>query len=812
MCVRISFNRAIGRMSRSSEISQQTSRWWQRLHWSGAMVAVIFTFISSHAMAQPFPAEFDLGSLASGDGSTGFVLNGVDIADVSGVSVSVVGDINDDGIDDLLIGASGAYYDVGVYRETYLGGAYVVFGREADDVFPAEIELASLATGDGSTGFVLYGERGIRGDFRSAIVAGSRSSGGDLNGDGIDDLIIGSIDYSYTSSGGGSVYIVYGRSNVSAGFPSEFELDDLVNGDGVPGFVFRGAGRVSGKMGDINGDGIDDLYAAEVGEHADSHVVFGRSEAVGGFPAEFGREWIRSGDGSRGFELGITLEFDEAGYAADMGDINGDGIDDLVLSAPRAKSDNLSSAGEVFVIFGRDAAAGAFPDRVSLVSLERVPSDIGFTLRGSAVADYAGKGIGVGDINGDGVDDIVIGTPGADPGGSDNAGATHVVYGRKGGRDVFPFIFELSSLAEGDGSAGFVVNGIQDQDQIGDMVALGDVNDDGIDDIIVGAKSTGRSAGRGYVVFGRDTTAGEFPAELELASLAEGIGVVLDGLDPIARIYSPGYTAGKSLSAGDINGDGVDDVILGDSWANPGGRDDAGITYVVFGRPDNSSSVANLSIDNNPTAKEGNYLKFNVVLSEPVAENVTFDVDTINGTAVSPNDYLPKTGSRMLAAGQTERTIWVKTIDDDAIELNEKMSLRLSNPTNAQLGDDTAVGIIVDNDDQSNKAQLRVAAASGLEGNSARFKVTLSKPTKNDVRVKVTTFSGSAIEGEDFKEKRGIRIIPAGTTQKTIFVELYNDELQESTEHFTLQVTAQSNNVINADDGLAEGTIADSSE
>ncbi len=239
----------------------------------------------------------------------------------------------------------------------------------------------------------------------------------------------------------------------------------------------------------------------------------------------------------------------------------------------------------------------------------------------------------------------------------------------------------------------------------------------------------------------------------------------------------------------------------------------------LYDRPENSFSIfvlrradtqpALLSIDNRPSAKEGNYLKFKVKLSKPTPDNVTFNVQTIDGTANSPDDYLPKGGPRMLAAGQTERTIWVQTVDDETIELNEKLRLRLSNPTNAKLtdGKSEALGIIVDNDDLDNKARLTIGNAAGVEGGYARFKVKLSSPTQNDVRINITTINGSATEDQDFESKRGIRIIPAGSTQKTIFVKLHEDGLNEGTEKFTLRVAAQSNNVVNADEGLATGTI-----
>jgi hypothetical protein len=129
--------------------------------------------------AEPFPAVFDLGSLAGGDGTAGFVLTEIHEFDKSGLSVSAAGDVNGDGIGDLIIGAywaspSGRYYP---------GESYVVFGRDVvrAGAFPAVLPLASLEPaggGDGSAGFVLTGIR--QRDYSGCSV----SAGGDINGDG----------------------------------------------------------------------------------------------------------------------------------------------------------------------------------------------------------------------------------------------------------------------------------------------------------------------------------------------------------------------------------------------------------------------------------------------------------------------------------------------------------------------------------------------------------------------------------------------------------------------------------------------------
>src|SRR6185436_13269005 len=171
-----------------------------------------------------------------GDGSKGFVLAGIDAGDDSGLAVSTAGDVNGDGIDDVLIGA----FQASPGGRTYAGESYVVFGRDTARAgnFPAVFQLASLlpdSGGDGSAGFVLTG-------IDSRDISGySVSAAGDLNGDGLGDILIGAPD---RRSSAGESYVVFGRDTAQAGnFPAVFPLTSLLpggGGDGSAGFVVNG--------------------------------------------------------------------------------------------------------------------------------------------------------------------------------------------------------------------------------------------------------------------------------------------------------------------------------------------------------------------------------------------------------------------------------------------------------------------------------------------------------------------------------------------------------------------------------------------
>jgi hypothetical protein len=480
------------------------------------------------------------------------------------------------------------------------------------------LELLSLLPtngGDGSEGFVL------RGVSERDRLGGSVSGAGDINGDGIDDLIVGARygDPGERSNAGES-YVVFGRDTVQVGnFPAVFDLDDLLpdnGGDGSAGFVINGidvndySGSSVSRAGDINGDGIDDLIVGAPkanpsgrSDAGQSYVVFGRNTAqVGNFLAVFPLLNLlppRGGDGSTGFVLSGINAYDQSGVAVSAaGDINVDGITDLIIGAWQASPGGRIGAGQSYVVFGRNTTqAGNFPAIFPLASMlpqSGGDGSAGFVLNGidggdiSNRGDYSGYFVSAaGDIDGDGIDDLLIDAPSAGV-----AGETYVFFGRDTTQTGnLPAVFPLAQLEQGAGGrAGFIVSGFSGNDDTGSSSSdAGDVNGDGIDDLIIGAEdahAVGRdSAGQSYVVFGREVAQdGSFPKEFLLSDLlvangGEGTaGFVLNGIDA-------GDHSGSSVSsAGDINGDGIDDLIIGARWADRGPSTNVGETYVVFGR------------------------------------------------------------------------------------------------------------------------------------------------------------------------------------------------------------------------------------
>ncbi|TXI16783.1 MAG: hypothetical protein E6Q62_10780 [Nitrosomonas sp.] len=501
-------------------------------------------------------------NLSSLDGKNGFRLDGTLAYDSSGSMVSDAGDVNGDGFDDLLIFAPGA---------TYPGITYVVFGKSSG--FSAASDLTGI---DGSNGFRLIKMEPSRFLFSSA------SSAGDVNGDGFDDVIIGAggADPNDVYNAGSS-YIVFGKSSR---FGATLDVSSL---NGCNGFRLDGvaindfSGSSVSTAGDVNGDGFDDVivstyYTDLNGAYSgSSYVIFGKAS---GFDAALK---LSNLNGNNGFRIDGLAAYDFLGRSiSSAGDINGDGFDDLIIAADGADPNGNKWAGSSYVIFGKAAGFGAALD------LSRIDGKNGFRLDGEAYDFSSDPVSNAGDVNGDGFDDLIIAARGVDPHGKKWAGSSYVVFGKAFGFDA---TLKLSML---NGSNGFRLDGGVAYDLSGFSVSdAGDVNGDGFDDLLIGSPNAsphGRYSGSSYVVYGK---ASGFGATLNLSTLNSNSGFRIDGA--VSRDF-----AGESVSsAGDVNGDGFADFLIGADGADPNGIEMAGSSYVLFGG-DFTYSVTRLGTSN----------------------------------------------------------------------------------------------------------------------------------------------------------------------------------------------------------------------
>jgi hypothetical protein len=622
------------------------------------------------------------------DTSPDLTLTGENVDDDFGFSVSTAEDVNGDGFSDLIVGAyNNSAGGLGAGRAyVYYGGSaadtipdLTLTGEGSPDRFGYSVSSAGDVNGDGFSDFIVYAVMAQRAyvyyggpeadttpDLIILPASGDQcvSGAGDVNSDGFDDLIVGD---------SGRINVYYGGPEVDT--TPDLTLTGEDTGDQFGSFV--------STAGDVDGDGFSDLIVGAWGNDAGGaeagrayiYSVFpyqlmppGHGGWVSGQPVQVrwkghdvadlrlsvdgGLTWSLlaaqvGGDPENEITVtapGVTTKFallrltymgeepatsnsvtsttpfpiispspepacrlqlaptgeaagDRFGSASTAGDVNGDGFSDFIVGAYDSDAGNIK-AGRAYVYYG-GPGADTTPD---------------LTFTGESAGDYFGRSVSTaGDVNGDGFSDLIVGAYLNDAGGTD-AGGAYVYYGGPGA-DTIP---DLTFIGEAAG------------DNFGRSVSTaGDVNGDGFSDLIVGAyynDAGGANAGRAYVYYGgpgADTTpdltfTGEASNDYFGSSVSTAGDVNGDGFSDLivgafyndagganagrAYVYYGGSAAdtipdltltgesagdyfGRSVStAGDVNGDGFSDLIVG-AYGNDAGGAGAGRAYVYYGGP-----------------------------------------------------------------------------------------------------------------------------------------------------------------------------------------------------------------------------------
>ncbi|TFU06302.1 hypothetical protein EUV02_04700 [Polymorphobacter arshaanensis] len=461
---------------------------------------------------------------AAGDFAT--INNGAPFAPWLGV----VNDLNGDGRPDFIIGAA----------------------SDSDKAFEAGrvfIYLGAVAAGStnqvaSSLNAVIID--GVNAGDRAGSAVGSVS---DLNGDGKAEILIGAPGMENgTVVDAGAAFVIWGRSTAGG-----IDLNDPFTGNGQ-GYAIKGqtsgdeAGTTIMSISDLNGDGKADIIVGAPGNDSGGsnagavYVVWGKSTTTG---VSLGS--VAGGTG--GFKILGDTGGDRIGKAiGTVADLNGDGKSEILIGSPDSKIGGTNS-GAVYVLFGKGTGTA--------VDLTAVANGTGgYVIKGVAQDMAGGAVTGLGDVNGDGKADILVGAARSD--------SAYVVFGKSTTTAV-----DLNNVRAGVG--GYWIQAEAAGDLASISVAGGaDFNHDGINDIVIGAQDNiegGSNAGAVYIVWG-----GVTGGVIDLALVAQGIG----GAKIVGGVGS--RTGSTVAITGDVNGDGTADLMIGAPGTSEG-------AYVLFSDP-----------------------------------------------------------------------------------------------------------------------------------------------------------------------------------------------------------------------------------
>jgi hypothetical protein len=458
----------------------------------------------------------------------------------------VSADFNGDGAADLAVGVP--FEDVGGISNA--GSVSVIYGSGAGLASPGNQKWTQ-----NSDAIVDMAEE--EDWFGSALAAG------DFDGDGRDDLAVGAFFEDLGSlPDAGAVNVIYGSAGGLTSAGNERWTQDN------PGIIDRAdSGDWLGRSlaaGDLDGDGVDDLSVGvpfnEPGPGSFCvcgavNTIYGAA-GVGLDPAG-NQRWTQDSPGIRD----VGEENDEFGDTLATGDFNSDGIHDLAVGVDEDRG-GLVDVGAVNTIYG--SSPGGLTSAGNQVWTQDSPGIID----SAEAMDEFGESLTVGSFDGDAAADLAVGVPFEDLGATMDAGAVNVIYGSAGGL-ASPDNQRWTQDSDG------IVDSAETGDRFGWAVVSGDHDGDGDDDLAVGAPSEGTTAsaaGAVNAIYGS-------PAGLD----PTGDQRWTQGSDGILDAVEDNDQFGYSLTAGDFDDDGADDLAVGVPFEEVGPPTNAGAVNAIYG-------------------------------------------------------------------------------------------------------------------------------------------------------------------------------------------------------------------------------------